>query len=517
MKKKELAIVLLLLVCTIPSVLPLLHHGFFQTDDGEWMIIRLSAFYQALHDGQFPVRWLQRLNFGYGYPVAEFLYPGSFYIASLFHIVRFGFVNSIKMIYGVSLIGSSLFTYFWLRKLFTRFSSFIGALFALYLPYHLYDVYTRSSVEVFALLWVPFILWQIERGSFFYTAIGITLLILSHNILAALFLPFIICYMLLEIYLSKNKKKTASYYSSIVIFSLGLSTFFWLPILFELQNTVFSSTVVSGWNDYFVSVQKIGYITFVVLFLAVAFFVLKKAALNKHRLTLLNLVFSIVSVGMAMQVSSPLWQLLPVKFIQFPFRFLSIIVVTIPFLAAFCISILKRKQQWLIAIILFVILFYSSYSFIKPANFFDKGEGYYYTNDATTTVKDEYMPIWVKQKPVKEPVQQLLITKGEGKLTTITATSNLLLIRVQVKKYSSIQINRIYWPGWKATLDGRQIPISYTNSQGVMTLILPKGNYLLKLTFGEDQIRLFADILSGLTLLMLIFLELRKNIFMKRQ
>src|ERR1700753_3010495 len=114
MKRKELLIILLLLVCSIPAVVPLMQHGFFQTDDGEWMIIRLSAFYQALHDGQFPVRFLQRLNFGYGYPVAEFLYPGSFYLGSFLHIIRFGFVNSIKGVIGLSLVGSLLFTYFWL-------------------------------------------------------------------------------------------------------------------------------------------------------------------------------------------------------------------------------------------------------------------------------------------------------------------------------------------------------------------------------------------------------------------
>src|SRR5215469_8909848 len=179
MKKNEFLIILLLIVFTLPSVLPLLHHGFFQTDDGEWMIIRLSAFYQTLHDGQFPVRFLQRLNFGYGYPVAEFLYPGSFYFATLLHVIRFGFVNSIKIIYGVSLIGSAVFTYYWLSRLFSKAASFVGALFALYVPYHLYDVYTRGSVEVFALLWVPFVLWQMERKSIFWVSIGIGLLLIS--------------------------------------------------------------------------------------------------------------------------------------------------------------------------------------------------------------------------------------------------------------------------------------------------------------------------------------------------
>lgn len=70
---------------------PLMRSGFFITDDGEWMIIRLSAFYQSLADGQFPVRFLGRLNNSYGYPVSNFLYPGFLYLGSLLHILGASF------------------------------------------------------------------------------------------------------------------------------------------------------------------------------------------------------------------------------------------------------------------------------------------------------------------------------------------------------------------------------------------------------------------------------------------
>src|SRR6266498_4351646 len=79
MKKKIFLSLLFIILFSLPAILPLLHPGFFSTDDGEWMIIRLSAFYPAFADGQFPVRFMERLNFGYGYPVAEFLYPGIMY------------------------------------------------------------------------------------------------------------------------------------------------------------------------------------------------------------------------------------------------------------------------------------------------------------------------------------------------------------------------------------------------------------------------------------------------------
>jgi len=108
MNKKLIAFILLAIFC-LPSILPLFHPGFFQSDDGEWMIIRFSAFFQALSDGQFPVRFLGRLNHEYGYPVANFLYPGFMYLGVPIHILGIGFVDTIKIIFGFSMIGSAIF------------------------------------------------------------------------------------------------------------------------------------------------------------------------------------------------------------------------------------------------------------------------------------------------------------------------------------------------------------------------------------------------------------------------
>src|SRR5258706_11747847 len=101
--------IILVTLISLPSVVSLFHTGFFVTDDGNWMVIRLSAFFEALRHGQFPVRFLPRLNFGYGYPVADFLYPLFMYLGVPIHLLGFGFVATIKIILGVSLISSGIF------------------------------------------------------------------------------------------------------------------------------------------------------------------------------------------------------------------------------------------------------------------------------------------------------------------------------------------------------------------------------------------------------------------------
>src|SRR3990172_3479022 len=124
MVKKYLPIVILLLL-TIPSIWFLLLPGFFESDDGEWMVIRFSAFYQALSDGQFPTRFLGRLNHGFGYPVANFLYPGFMYLAVPLKLLGFGFVSSIKLILVLSMLGGSFFTFKWLTKIFDEKAALI--------------------------------------------------------------------------------------------------------------------------------------------------------------------------------------------------------------------------------------------------------------------------------------------------------------------------------------------------------------------------------------------------------
>src|SRR5258706_6634400 len=98
MKNKQIMWILLLAVCAVGALLGVFHSGFFVSDDGHWMIIRLSAFYEGLSSGQFPVRFLPRLNEGLGYPVADFLYPLFLYIAALLHIIKIPFILDITIL-----------------------------------------------------------------------------------------------------------------------------------------------------------------------------------------------------------------------------------------------------------------------------------------------------------------------------------------------------------------------------------------------------------------------------------
>lgn len=494
-----------LIVISLPAILPLFHSGFFLTDDGEWMIIRFSAFYQALADGQFPVRFLHRLNFDYGYPVSTFLYPGFMYVGVLFHILKIGFVDTIKIILGASLIGTTLFIYLWLLNIFKkRIAAISGALVSLYLPYHLYDVYVRGSVgEIFALLWVAFILWMLEKKNFFFVSFGIALLLLSHNTLAVLFFPFLFFYALIRNIFSLQKL--------FICFFLGLSlsAFFIIPAVFELSLTNFSKIQISNPLNYFANIQLIGFETLLIFFLSVVLlFSKKKIKAENKLLTSFFLFVTFLCIVMSTSFSSIFWQFIPSSFIQFPFRLLSYFVITSAFLTAFILSEMKHViRRSIIFLCLAGIVIFSSAAYMQPKEYFDKTEGYYFTNEATTTIQNEYMPIWSKEIFLQRPDKKAEIIQGEGKVDNIIYNNKQMNFTVQAKDSVHIRLNILYWPGWTLFVDNKQTAFSYANQKGVIEIIVPKGSHQVKAVFGETHLRLVADGISVVGLFILIYMS----------
>lgn len=496
--KRTILLIFILTIFSLPSILPLFNKGFFQSDDGEWMVIRFSAFHQAFRDGQFPVRFLERLNHGYGYPVANFLYPGFMYLGELFKLLGFGFVETIKIILGLSMIGSAVFCYLWLSKLFDKLSSFVGSLLYLYAPYHLFDLYKRGSIgEVLAFAVIPFILWQIERRSFFWTSLGIACLILSHNTLALLFLPVII------IYLISRGLPFAIYFLPSLVLGLGISSFFWIPAIFDLQYTVFSKIQVSDWQRYFASLSLVGFVSFLIFAWA-----LIKLNLRSRTYSLM-ICLGIISLFFSLSISSMASEWLPVSVVQFPFRFLSITILAVSFLAAFLLNQVKGKRSIVFGIIILLIGFLSCFSYLTPSVFFDKGDSYYATNEDTTTVKNEYLPVWVKNNPTEHYKNKVEIVNGE--ISDLKVRPNNVNFIASSITDTEVTINTIYFPGWKVFIDSNDSSINYNNESGVIKLNLPAGTHKVTANFSETPVRFVSNIISLVSLLVLLIIVVNRS------
>jgi len=480
------------------------------------MVIRFSAFHQTLAAGQFPTRFLDRLNSNYGYPVSNFLYPLPFYAAEVPKALKFGFVDSIKIIFVLSTIASTFAIFWCLRQRFGELASFTGAVIYLYIPYRFVDLFVRGSLgESMAFLFPPICvgsIYKIKKGNLKFLPVlsfSTAFLILSHNVVAITFVPIILLFLFA---LPKYKKLT------LMFFFLGflISAFFWLPALFDLQFVKLSQIKVSQISNYLVSPFKLILPTWgfdpnpnslngmsvqfglvsIACFFAALFFTLyskKKDKIIIWLLILYALIFFLLT-----NYSGLIWLKVPfIDIIQFPWRLLAVIVFISAFLAAYIVDVSKKKA--ILAALLITASILSTIMYISPKDTVNFPDSYYSTNEDTTTVQNEYMPLWVKEKPTGRASSKIDIGKSAHIENELIKPANYSF-KVQNDSPVNVKINTIYFPGWQVLANGKDVLINYQNPQGLITFKLPKGRSDVIIKYNKTPVHFLSELLSLLAI-----------------
>lgn len=504
----------LVLLISLASLWPFFRTGYFESHDGEWMVIRFTAFHQTLASGQFPVRFVDRLNNNYGYPVLNFLYPLPFYLAEIPKLAGFGFVSSVKIVFVLSTIVSSLGMFWALSQVFSKEASFAGAALYLFAPYRFVDLYVRGSIgENLAFAIIPLILgalFKIAKKSKIFLPILSFLtgfLILSHNVIAVIFLPL---FVIISIVLIKRDSIVKVFAAFLVGFLIA--TFFWLPAIYDLRFVRLSQIKVSNITDHVVSLDRliipswdygpsprsadelstqIGIVSIAVVISAL---IIRFAKGIKHPLTDVLLAIFFASAFLMTKFSAYLWQNIPyMDIMQFPWRLLSMTVFISAFLASYVIETNKKRNILALLIVLAAII--STIVYTKPRAFVDRPDTFYSTNEDTTTVKDEYLPLWVKENPKGRADQKIVVGQESTVLREKIAPANYQAT-IFAKQDSPVQINTIYFPGHSVSIDGRETVIDYQNNHGLITFQLPKGEYQVIIRYTKTPIHLFSEIIS---------------------
>ena len=533
---------LFILILTLPAAKALFRSGFFPSQDGEWMVIRLSAFHQELVSGQFPVRFASRLNHGYGYPVFNFLYPLPFYLGEFFYLFLGSFQNAVKAVFILSFLASGVFMYLWMRGKAGDLGGIASSFVYVYTPYRFLDVYVRGSIgEATAFIFPPIIFWAIDKirkgertglsimiGSFAYSA-----LVTSHNVMGLLFTPLFFFYFLFLLFSQKKTRKLhITYYILHITFSLSLSCFFWLPALLEKKYVYFDKVLVSNFFLHSPSLRQLimprwgfgpsilggadlmsfqtGLVNLTVFFLwlaLIAGYILKKIEFDSDKFET-GVFFSLVFTASFFLMLRPFhffWKYFPIdNLIQFPWRLLALTCFSSSVLAGFLISVFSGKLKIIIVLILVASAVFFNLPYTKPEYFVNRGEGFYTTNEGTTTVANEYLPIWVKKPPFQRAKEKVEIVSGEGEIKNLSLGFKKIKFGIEAKTPSKIRINTVYFPGWKVFADGKEKEIDYKENNGLIVFTLDAGKHQVEVVFGETPLRLFADLVSGVSLLVVV-------------
>jgi hypothetical protein len=512
---KTILAISILLIGLLFACLPLFGKGYIPTHDGEYHIIRFIEFFRMLSAGYWFPRWAPTLNSGYGIPIFSFHYPLPNYIGAFFLGIGFDAVMAFKLSLALGYISAGIFSFFWLRKLFGIKAGLVGSVVSSLVPYWFVDLFVRGSVgEVWAIAFMFAALFFCEYGLLIPFSIAIGILILSHNILAMVFLPFLFGWALI-----RNKRLIIGY-----LFGLLLSAYFWIPAILERNNVVGLNTV--NFREHFAQLYEliipswgtalsgatfggdkmsfqIGIVPLILLFGSLVFG-LKEKNVGYRKIYWYIFVFFVLSIYFILPYSSIFWESVPlVSFVQYPWRFLSFIIPITAFMGAYISYHIRARIVSIGFIFLSVIVVYS---YTRPVIYAPRDSVYYLSRenftDGTSSMGNSFSTRWTSWKS-KRPEYLLEVINGQ---ITGDFPKNTYLEKkftVTTENGADVHVPILYYPGWSVILDQKESAINY-QKDGTIRFAVPQGTHDVIVSFRETTTRKIADIVSIITLVWLI-------------
>lgn len=547
MFKKFIFVIFIIVVGIIP-LFDLFPAGLPWTHDGQDHVARIANFYQSLSEGILIPRWGGNLNWGYGHPVMMFLYPLPSYLASLFHFLGLSLVDSVKMVFGLGFILSGIGMYLWVGRFLGTYAGIFASILYIFAPYRFVNLYVRGAIgEHTAFIFIPFILFFITRifldkqtkSTLIINSVALTLstgaLILSHNALSILFLLFAAFYTII-LFLRKREKINLIAVLISVIYGFIISAFFWIPAYIEGKYTL--RDIVTGGSEYtsrFVenpinfitpswsygitgqlSVQiGVVHIALILLAIYIVFKFTQKKSLEKE-IFIITFIFFLLSLFMMLKESNFIWSYIStIQKFQFPWRFLSLTVLTGSLLGAYGVYSIREKKKRLFALgglIILVGLFYSSYW--RANGYLVKEESFFKNTYYGTTDTGESSPIWSVRFMEQEPESKIEVLSGEAEIKETYRTSTVHGYDIVSSEGARLKENTLYFPGWNIYINGRKLDVNTEiefqdpENRGVMTFSIPRGRSEVRIIFEDTKVRKIADIISGISLIFLVFIAI---------
>ncbi len=556
------------LIFVIPTFYQIIRPGFFFMQD-DLQAFRVHQMFTCFKDFQIPCRWVPDMGYQYGYPQFLFYPPSVYYAGALIHVFGIAIIDSVKILFILGLILTTVFMFIFLRAFFegetnekgftkVMLPSFVGAMLYTYAPYKALEVYVRGALsEFWSLVFFPLIFWAIyqlitkQRLKYLiFLSLSTGGLMLTHNLMTLIFAPLAIFWALLLIFLKRAKRVVPMIIISGLL-GIGLASFFTLPVIFE-GKYVHLESLQGGYFDYrrhFVSLYRlfisnhwgygssgidqdndltvstgqmqsiVGLIGFV---LAILF--LKK----QKNLAIIAIIFTVIELGILFlihQKSSFIWEKIPILWwLQFPWRFLTDSIFLLSFLGAVAVYFMgfaNKKIGITFSLIILVSIFALHSQFFKPRDWqeisdADKFSGRLWEKQLTISIFD-YLPIFAKLPPNHKAPDLPEILEGEADFTSYKKGSNYQIGEVEVKKESAIRLPLFDFPGMKVKVNDSIIPHRNNDCRGeeycfgLITFKLSPGQYKFIAQLEDTPIRTIGNIISLTSMLILFGLLLKQR------
>jgi len=547
--------IVFLLLLFVPAIWDLLKPGYFPMHD-DMQVFRLFEFDKCIKDGQLPCRWVPDGGFGYGYPLFQFYPPLPYYLAEGFFLLGVNLFWSVKLLFIFAFIVSGLGMYLLVKNFFGRLAGIVAAVFYVYAPYHSVDIYVRGALnEAWGMIWFPFILLyayqvitstrQSIKTAVAKLALSYAGLLLSHNVMALVFSPFLLLWSLYHLWQTKNWFKTKSLFIS-ALWAIGLAAFFFVPVILEGKYVHVESMTIGYFNylAHFADLNQLflsrfwGYggstwgpnddmafpighlhwlVTLVVFLLAIINF---RKNSKKSIMFLLVFLSGFIYLFLTHSRSVWFWDNLPLLYYaQFPWRLLAIVAFIFSFLAGSLFYYFRNKSIFIRLFIgfslLLAVIFWNLpfFKIDKQLNLTraEKLSGNLWELQVTGGIFD-YLPKSASRPPGDPAPTLPTYLSGTGGILNYQTGSNWLEFTAKTSSsQAEIILPQFGFPGMNITINSQKVNYRTDADLGRIIIDVPEGETEISMRLSKTPVRAISDFVTFISLITLLYLFYGRN------
>lgn len=550
------------IVLTFPAIWP----GFIFGDDVLSYLVWSRHFADQLWAGDWYPRWLSGMNAGLGSQVMHFYGPVPLYITAMFRPLMQNDPegwHQLGLAASLAVIASGFAAYAWLTRLVHGTAALIGAVLYMSAPYHVaVDLYQRFAfAELWGFVWMPAVLLFVHvtvRG----TSTAIVGVALCYALLIMTHLPTVLTFSVVPLMYalwiapSGGRVRALLRVAGGMSLGIGLSALYLLPAMTTQHYVRFDDhrTGLFYYGRHFLfdgpkssSVDntvsdRVGMITAFTAGLGVLAW-LAKRSFNKNdsnRESTFWAVAGIASLFMMLPVSAPVWQLIPaLQIVLFPFRFNTVLTISVAALCALAVSAALQERQKLGAALLLFACFPAILSSAtalgnhvvlareigRPSldgllQAFGKDHpDLALTIEAAKLGRDgSFLPVWAQRELFSHSKESLDALKrlgnrrfaenpaGGPEALVTRLDPGRMVFRTANVAGTSLVVHQFYYPGWTAQQlgTGSPLPLKPSVPVGLIEVSVPPGEQEILLTREATTEELAGRVVSGVSLIVLL-------------
>ncbi len=533
------------ILASLAVLLPFFRLGSASGHDFEFHVASwLDVAYQWKHGVLFP-RWTAWTNYGFGEPRFIFYPPLSWILgAALSLILPISWVPAAFILLTQTLAGISAF--FLLRRLAGKTPAYLGAAFYAANPYALLVSYVRSDfAEQLACAILPLLLLAAlrlagllpeekpRRSAITLFAVPFAAVWLC-NAPAGVIASYSMA--LLFAWTALTQRSWGLVPRGIIGLALGfgLAGFYLLPAAYEQRwvniGQALSSGLLPAENFLFTQIADVEHTWFnwisslcaltLVLLTALTAFASRRfsrgATISTGAKALWSnalLVLGSVATVMMLRLTAPLWNLLPkMRFVQFPWRWMSIVAVVC---SCFLAAAIERRRGWLWFVLVAILSFPLGY-FLTQNTWWDPDEMSTQLAAIKTSTGyegvDEYDPLGDDHLdlPKHAPVAKILPgssnnSRGKppnAKLQIEMWRTDNHKVFVESSGPALVALRLLNYPAWQVTVNGKTVAPEKPDDLDQMLVPIEAGKSEIQVRFVRTNDQMAGIALSVLSLLL---------------